>query len=343
MTIAILGWYHRNNAGDDRILECINKKLSTYGTIDTVVFVAWEDLKTKISKINNCDFLLVGGGGLILRSTNRLVDDFKNITIDWAFFGVSVDSVGADNKLFIDHIANHAKFILVRDDFSYNVFKTLQNAKIYQAPDLTFLYPYKPSEVSAIENKVSLSLRPWKPNLFKQFTKNYYRFNHLVHKFPFLIKLPGFWNEQRFVKLLKTNDKLIIKPFPLYFDKTSGDDKIISRYFEVAEDDSFDIEILKNSSYLIGMRLHSLIFATQLGIPFIAMNYASKVKNYSALVGMSKYVLELKYYHQIQKKINQLNSKKNHLSKQLLSKTAKFEQEVHETVDMLIDKYIMST
>ena len=138
MNIGILGWYYQNNAGDDRILECLKQKAEALGATKISVFIAWDELASKTDAINTCDFLLVGGGGLILRNTNRLVTLFEKVTIPWAFIGVSIDSVGDDNLNFITYIADHAKFIIVRDQFSCDIFNRYRKEAVFLAPDLTF-------------------------------------------------------------------------------------------------------------------------------------------------------------------------------------------------------------
>lgn len=341
MKIGILGWYYQNNAGDDRILECLKRKCETLGATEVKVFIAWEELSSKINDINSCDFLFVGGGGLILRNTNRLIDLFDKITKPWAFIGVSIDSVGDDNLKFITYISNNAKFIIVRDKFSYNVFSKFKSNNLFIAPDLTFLYPYKPDLDIKGKNTITVSLRPWRPNLFKQYTKNYHRFNKLAYKIPLITKLFGLWNIKKFVKLVKKETSLSIKPFPLHINDKNGDNLLMQTHFGANKNVSFNINDLKQSEYLIGMRLHSLIFATQLGVPFIAVSYASKINNYLEDIDLSDYLVSVGNYNQLPKKIKQLKKEKESISKRLLNTSAANEIEVNRIVDLAFKTYVL--
>ena len=164
---------------------------------------------------------------MILRNTNGLVADFRKIGIPFGLLGVSVDSVGADNSDFITYLSEHAKFILVRDTFSRDTFSKRRNKDVFLAPDLTFLYPYLNDPLHTHSNSVALSLRPWKPNLFKQYTKNYHRFNKLANKFPFLVSILGLWDPKKFIAQLEGSLSGTIKPFPLHINPSNGDNLLL--------------------------------------------------------------------------------------------------------------------
>ncbi|MEH6535201.1 MAG: polysaccharide pyruvyl transferase family protein [Psychroserpens sp.] len=341
MKIGILGWYFQNNAGDDRILECLKKKCETLGATEVSVFIAWDELNSKIEEINTCDFLLVGGGGLILRNTNRLVSLFEKIMIPWAFIGVSIDSVGEDNSKFITYISNNAKFIIVRDQFSLDIFRNYRQEALFIAPDLTFLYPFKNDASHDSKNAVAVSLRPWRPNLFKQYTKNYHRFNKLVHKLPIVTTFLRLWDIKKFTKVVNALTTSHIKPFPLHINDVNGDNLLMQTYFDAEKNIAFNIDDLKQSDYLIGMRLHSLIFATQLGVPFVAISYASKIDNYLEDIGLSNFVVNVNNYKALSKKIKQLKAQKETISKQLLQTSHNNEVEVNKVVNEAFKTFVL--
>ena len=60
----------------------------------------------------------------------------------------------------------------------------------------------------------------------------------------------------------------------------------------VPEIDEF-IEIVRQSSLVIGMRLHSLILGTSMGVPVIGLEYLPKVKEYMKSIKQSEYSLDL--------------------------------------------------
>lgn len=339
MKIGILGWYHQNNAGDDRILHCVQTKLKALGAGTIEVFVAWDELSSRIDEVNECSFLLVGGGGLILRNTNRLVPVFEKINIPFGLIGVSVDSVGPDNSDFMAYLSKHSKFILVRDAFSRDAFASNNENGLFLAPDLTFLYPYASERPEHPAGTVALSLRPWRPNLFKQYTKNYHRYNRWTHKFPVINKFLGLWDPQKFMDRLKREVPETLVAFPLHIQKKNGDNVLLDQ-FHLGSTDRFDIDILKTSDYLIGMRLHAIIFATQLGVPFIALNYASKVRNFIEGLELTEYVLEIDNYKDIHAKIEMLKRNQEAVSAQLSKKTEAYSKEVHQVFDTIFKTYI---
>ena len=52
-------------------------------------------------------------------------------------------------------------------------------------------------------------------------------------------------------------------------------------------------EIVGNSYLLLGMRMHTMIFALRRGVPTIAINYDEKVTQLMNMVGLSGYVLDM--------------------------------------------------
>ena len=116
---------------------------------------------------------------------------------------------------------------------------------------------------------------------------------------------------------------------------------LLQDYFEANENVTFNIEDLKQSDYLIGMRLHSLIFATQLGIPFVAVSYASKINNYLDDIGLSNFVVGVNNYKALPQKIKQLKAQHEHISKQLLQTSRNNEIEINAIVDDVFKTYVL--
>ena len=54
--------------------------------------------------------------------------------------------------------------------------------------------------------------------------------------------------------------------------------------------------IISNVHFVIGMRLHSLIFATIAKVPMIAIKYSEKIESFMKLIDLSQYQLELEYF-----------------------------------------------
>jgi len=57
------------------------------------------------------------------------------------------------------------------------------------------------------------------------------------------------------------------------------------------QNDRFDMDLYRDLRVVVGMRLHSLIFAVQNGIPAIGIAYTPKVRRLFAEVGLEEYCL----------------------------------------------------
>ena len=53
------------------------------------------------------------------------------------------------------------------------------------------------------------------------------------------------------------------------------------------------MQLVSDSDLLIGMRLHSLIFASAIGVPCIAISYDDKVRSYMSSIGASDWTLSV--------------------------------------------------
>ena len=71
--------------------------------------------------------------------------------------------------------------------------------------------------------------------------------------------------------------------------KNDGDTKVIDH---VPDGREF-MQIVSDSDLLIGMRLHSLIFATAIGVPCVAISYDDKVRSYMSSIGASNWTLTM--------------------------------------------------
>ena len=55
----------------------------------------------------------------------------------------------------------------------------------------------------------------------------------------------------------------------------------------------FSGTILEQCRYLVGMRVHSLVFACQMGIPFVSLSYQPKNHAFCGSVGMEDFSVDL--------------------------------------------------
>jgi polysaccharide pyruvyl transferase WcaK-like protein len=276
--IGIVGWYGHNNAGDDRLLYCLKDFFKGH---EILVFSVWSGVKQRMAELNECDFILIGGGGMFLRGVGQHVELFHHLKKPFGLVGISVEeeSIGVSNKGLSDllrFLADNAKFIYVRDKESGVFFE--DHSDVIVGPDLTFLRPFEIAK--EIESDIcGLNVMNWH---FWHFPTNSLCHKTMVGVSRFIPSIQRYypfkmWSEKETVDIVKRNFQEIV-PITLYSERGRINDvSVLSRYFkEVPE--SFDDQLYHRARFFIGMHFHSLIFATQCGIPFLSLTYQPKSK-----------------------------------------------------------------
>jgi len=88
---------------------------------------------------------------------------------------------------------------------------------------------------------------------------------------------------------------------------------------------------------LLGMRLHSIIFATIVNVPFIAIDYDPKVKNYVYSLDLPDLLVKINQLtiNNIDYKLKYINIHKKTICSKLKVKSKQFEQEAIANVHLL--------
>jgi polysaccharide pyruvyl transferase WcaK-like protein len=328
MHLGIVGWYGHNNFGDERILFCIQKFFA-----GNQFYVA-DNIRDP--KLNDCDFILVGGGGLILRNTAKLVDSIQKIEKPFGFIGVGVETKHRSMKDYFDIIKKRAEFIMVRDQQSK---KNLDyHYKVIVGNDLTFLYPYH--TVEEVENEIcGLNLRHW--YYWKaELDGTYYRLIRRLNRFSFMKKVYPFgkWKEEKLVKIVKSKFKKIVA-VPLYSKQSESallitDIELLSKYFEIIPSE-FDISLYHRIRFIVGMRFHSIIFATQCGIPFLSLSYQPKNHNFCADLGLKELSVSLYKLDELNDKICYLKSNYGKIRNKLITYTKECNLDLQKTFEKI--------
>ncbi len=318
MKIALIGWSGNHNWGDERMFYCIKKFFAKH---KIVRFKSFLEAILNTDKVNSCDYVLIGGGGLVFRGFSRYVDFLNSITKPLGCIGISIESDGLNEDMIegLELLKQKADFIYVRDEKSAKILQ--YHHKVIVGPDIAFLYPYSPVPVVNKET-VALNLRNWFWWDLELNSWLHIRMERWEKKYPIVKLIYPFrrWNSDSFVARMKNLFKTI-NPIPFYFgeyDKTDYD--VLRKYFSKVPK-KIDISLFKKSRYLVGMRLHSLIFATQIGIPFISLTYEPKNINYCISIGHPELSLDLLEYKKIPMKIKYLSENYESIREDLLSYT----------------------
>lgn len=242
MKIAVFGYYHQLNYGDDRLGESIVRALYPH----TVVLLPHNQDPPSMKWF---DFILIGGGGLVWKRVGIWKNIKKWLSKSKKPFGVvglGINNLNEELKPDLTWLADHATIFLVRDKKSHQLLDCHPKVEVF--PDLTWMFPYPFRQYNSNCNSIALSLATKHPKGYD----------------------PMIWG--KYIREMRD-----ISPFPLRFGEKHDSGIFKTLEFENVPSD-FTINPLYECEYLIGTRFHSIVFALQVGIPFIAIRYDDKVR-----------------------------------------------------------------
>ncbi|HER23665.1 MAG TPA: hypothetical protein ENO17_01145 [Candidatus Atribacteria bacterium] len=320
---AIHGFYGQGNLGDEAILKALLQEFSKFPNIKVVVFCSKpkqvfrahgvrsvnsqgrRNFLRRIWEIKTSDLFILGGGGLLkdygndsssLKEWLRLLKFAKKLNIKTALCAVGVENIRYDeSRKLIRDALDKVDVITVRDCSSKDILRDIRVAnevKVVSDPAvlLTNINTDK-LEDNLVSPKVIICIRHWfskgfyieKPEINENFIRS------LSIAADFLIE---HYNKKIYFVPFRTtsydDDRIVAKQVVSYMKHK---DKIYI-HSSAPEVDEF-IEMVKQSSLVIGMRLHSLILGTSIGVPVIGLEYMPKVRAYMESIKQSEYSLDL--------------------------------------------------
>jgi len=310
--ITIIGNYGSTNLGDEALLESLLQQLRSHkDTSNATIHVMSSNPKEttrrykeykvatsvlfpfgfrtffariipyfkSLKLLKQSDMVIVGGGGLfvdhqgsfpcwlwgaqlfvlhtILRKKVLLLG--QSFSTHRTFFG----------KWITKAILKGAEEISVRDDISRKVAEKLTTKKIFQGGDLAFYldsHQQKQSSKEPHQDKalhVALSLRPWPGTslLLKDLAAALTSFHEseAIH----LHLLP--------MQTIKEGDHQVLQDLITLLPEELPHTLHTPQHYSEVE------QILSQCHMAIGMRLHFMIFAIRMGLPYMALSYSNKV------------------------------------------------------------------
>lgn len=318
--IMISGYYGFNNTGDEAILKSMVRVFKEKLPRVKIVVLSQNPLQTsqscQVKAINrlhlisilNCfrdtNLFISGGGGLLQDSTGRgwSILYYLGLILGAILFRVPVmiyaQGIGPINKklnkLLIKWILNKIDIITVRDIASKELLKSMGVLKpeIYVSSDSSFLLKKKSIdhiiknfpdilELTKSNNYplVGISIREYKGNRTDLKRMVARLADDIIEKYKVkIIFLP-----------FKFNEDLHISEEILFLMKNKSQANILKARLEPEE----LLFLVSQLSLMIGMRLHSIIFSSMVNIPFIALNYDPKVKNFVQDLDLTELLLDL--------------------------------------------------
>ncbi len=264
-----------------------------------------------ISRIWNSDLIIFGGGGLF--------NDDERISI-WIWFmqflgfyilrkevfiiGQSVGPLKHKiSKILVKFVFKNSKFISVRDQNSVSILNDLGIGNVNNFSDAAFALSYDFKKNINISDEILITFRDWDFDV--QFKREYFD----------LLKKLSASNSLSFIpfQVGKYSDFLAFNNYINGFEEKIRINQLNPEDFNQA------IQMIGRRRILIGMRLHSIIFAIITNTPFIAISYSNKVKDFVESIGFSKYCIDVKNFnHQhVLKLVDEIKNDSNEIKLKL--------------------------
>lgn len=370
--VLISAFIGSNNLGDEAIFKSILDKLSINRQQITALCVNEEKtkkqgVKTLYSKsirniikgVRECDVMLVGGGGIIQDQSSilnfiyyafqlRVAKHYKKPVI-LCFVGVGPIRFRL-SKWLMSRIIPSIEYAIVRDEKSREqLLKYLSEDIIYQAHDPVLNFPFASKDIKNVYTKNKpyfvVSLRRWfftnpflpvsisrKINKMKIFKKNHNEYMSKLAKDmdTFLDANPSL--TAILVSLYDTEDDVINSEL---LEMMRNKKRVV-----IAENnmDEYNfLSIVKNSEFILGMRLHSLILGANINKPFVALRYSTKVDEFTEQMGLTDYSIHVEHYDSavLQASLNRVWSNRKQLSQRMGKVVKEYRRENNKAFSIL--------
>ena len=242
----VFGFYHKRNAGDDRLAQCIERMFP-----DANLTFLPHTNKPPLHLLLNADFAIIGGGSV----ANAYYGIFEKLN-HWAEVAkipVFCLGIGVSDKpslvAELNKLARIPNRVWVRDSYSFDLLG--KNKNVIFAPDLSWLYPLNLPPTDHNGGGICLNVAP-----------------SLKSQIPI-----ESWRKE--ITNLTLNNE--VKPWPLHYGFNEDYDftKKLNLFDSIPEE--FSYHSLLKSDLLIGMRYHAILFSIQLGKPFVPVYNTKKL------------------------------------------------------------------
>ena len=306
--VVISGYYGFNNIGDEAILKGMIDAIKNLSSDAEIVVLSQHPeftakkhevksvrrmgLFNLIKEIKNCDLLVSGGGSLFQDVTSKrsilyylgIIYLAKILGKKIMIYGQGIGPINISyNRFLMKHIFNSVNFINVRDEKSKMELIDMGVTKdILVTVDTVFGIKEPSIDVGAQilrvlnidkgKKIIGISIRPWHntkviineiKKLSEELAQNY--------DYDILFIPCHFYSD---LKIMKEIERNIDKKFKHKIH-------VLDRYLYVNE----YLSLVGNLEFMIGMRLHALIFSVLMSIPVIGLSYDPKIINFLSMIG----------------------------------------------------------
>jgi len=367
--IAVHGFYGYGNLGDEAILRALLQEIyKNYNYVEVIVFSSNPKCVSKVHgvkcypergmlsilrrlyEIGSSKLFVLGGGGLLkdygedssnIKRWLSLLNLAQKLGTKTATYAIGVENIIYNDSIkMLRNTLERVDLITVRDKLSENLIKKIgvENQVIVTSDPAVLLAGRNTRRRNLKEPpRIMVCLRHW-------FSKGFYIENSNANEN--FMRILG-----KALDYIVDNYKGIIDFVPLR-TISYDDDRIVAKQvisymnnrdkcniFNHAIDlDNFIKLLDQRYSIVIGMRLHSLILSTALGIPAIGLEYSPKVRAYMESINQDKYSLDLKNlnYDELIKIIDSVFLKYSTISKSICSSISTLKRKAYRNIEMLI-------
>lgn len=292
--VLICGYYGFRNLGDEALLKSVAKLFNeldpgisvealSYNVKYTEDAIGVKGFSRKsliklVQKIWKVDCVVFGGGSLLqdVTSSKSLLYYLGIILIAKIFrkpVAIIANGFGPvkneRNKTLVRLLLNRVNAISVRDEASMEKMRSIGiSNEILLSSDITFLMEETIKPLEEKEKVVGISLRPW--HFDQEFIRE-------VASFADAMVEKGY--KVRFYPMKQPDDEKVSQEVMNRMEHEC-------RLIRGAESPDQILKHMSECQLFVGMRLHGLIFATNLGIPCVAIEYDPKVASFSKEAGI---------------------------------------------------------
>ncbi|MUL35997.1 polysaccharide pyruvyl transferase family protein [Gloeocapsopsis dulcis] len=334
--VLICGYYGNYNLGDEAMLTGMLRLLRqehdqwrvtvfSKDTQDTKIRHSVEAIpyqsgefkaQYNLTLLQNQYFIL-GGGDLLRDSVNnskaerwlRPLQQAIRLRRRTLVLGISVGEIWRkETQKIIPQVLDQVNLLAVRDADSKTQLEKLGVRKnIHVMSDLALhgLPELSPQSTTHLANQpiqIGIAVRPLVKSGYSTDVNAYFKFQQeiaaiadflaeqygaTIHFFPFQALKTGYH---------PTDDDRISILNILRYSRCSNQ-FVVHHYFESLQN---LIQLISQLDLTIGMRLHSLILSAGLGVPVIAVEYASKVRGFMQEIGQGEYSIPIECFNREQ-------------------------------------------
>lgn len=300
--VIMSGYYGFNNSGDEAILLSMHKNIERMGDNINIIVLSNKPEETRakygvdvvyrfsfkevFKAIKNCDVVLSGGGSLLQDSTStRSLMYYLSIILLAKMLGKKVmlyaNGIGPVSKNFnrqiVKTVVNKADLITLREGYSYEELKSMGvSAKSFVTADPVFtLDSVSKDEANNLLIKAGIPLDKEIVGVSVRNVKNWRNEDEFVEEMAYLC--------DSIYEKYNRNIVFIVMQVP-------NDIRISEKVHEKMKNPSYILRdayspyeimgIIGRMSFIVSMRLHTLIFAARQRVPLVGFVYDPKIQYY---------------------------------------------------------------